>query len=499
MNSKLTPVRVRFAPSPTGHFHIGGARTALYNFLLARQTGGRFVLRIEDTDIKRNTPEAQAELMEALRWLGIQWDEGPDVGGPHAPYNQTARKPIYQQYAQQLMDGGHAYRCFCTPARLAQVRQAQMKRKEAIHYDGLCRRLTRAESDARAAAGETFTIRFKTPRDGSTTVHDQLRGDITIENLNIDDYILVKSDGYALYHLAAMVDDHLMGITYVMRSAEWLGTFPLHGLIYRAFGWQEPVWVHLSVFLKPSGKGKMSKRDVTSEQSIFVLTLRDMGYVPEAINNWVALMGASFGAEERLLSRDELIAGFDLDHLTPSPARVNFDKLDYFNGVYLRMLDREDLAGRLKPFFERAGFTPGDGRLRCIVPLIQPRIVTLDDAVELAGFFFRPPPNVGVADLVAKGLTSAQSLDGLRRAREIVASVPESNFAPAALEAPLRELANELGMKPGQLFGILRMAVTGQSVSPPLFETMAVFGRAATLERLDLASQRLAGLDATPG
>ena len=242
----------------------------------------------------------------------------------------------------------------------------------------------------------------------------------------------------------------------------------------------------------------MSKRDATSEQSIFVLSLRDMGYVPEAINNWVALMGASFGAEERLLSMDELIAGFDLDHLTPSPARVNFDKLDFFNGVYLRQLEQDDLARRLKPFFERAGFAPGDERLRRIVPLVQPRIVTLDDAVELAGFFFRPPPNVAAADLVAKGLTTAQSLDALRLAHKIIAAVPEDNFSPEALEAPLRDLAEELGMKPGQLFGILRMAVTGQSVSPPLFETMAVLGRAATLERLELAIQRLTGPDTTP-
>ena len=489
----MPPVRVRFAPSPTGHFHIGGARTALYNVLLARQTGGQFILRIEDTDIKRNTPEAQAEIIDALSWLGVNWDEGPDIGGPHAPYNQTARKQLYLDAAQQLLDSGHAYRCFCTPQRLAQVREAQMKRKEALHYDGLCRRLTPEEASARAATGEPFTIRFKTPREGSTTVHDHLRGDITVENLNIDDYILVKSDGFALYHLAAMVDDHLMGITHVFRGSEWLGTFPLHGLLYRAFGWPEPVWVHLSVFLKPSGKGKMSKRDVTSEQSIFILSLRDMGYVPEAINNWVALMGASFGAEERLLSMGELIGGFDLDHLTPSPARVNYDKLDYFNGVYLRQLDPDDLARRLAPFFAQAGFALSPEQLRPVVPLVQPRIVTLDDAVELAGFFFQPPPEVAAADLVAKGLTPAQSLEALRLARAIIVSVPESEFAPEPLEAPLRALAERLDMKPGQLFGILRIAVTGQAVSPPLFETMVVLGRDATLQRLELAVQRLSG------
>jgi len=287
-----------------------------------------------------------------------------------------------------------------------------------------------------------------------------------------------------------------MGITHVFRSSEWLGTFPLHGLIYRAFGWPEPVWVHLSVFLKPSGKGKMSKRDVTSEQSIFVLALRDMGYVPEAINNWVALMGASFGSEERLLAMDELAAGFDLDHLTPSPARVNYDKLDYFNGVYLRELDPNDLARRLAPFFAQAGYALTAEQLRPIVPLVQPRIVTLDDAVELAGFFFRPPPQVSATDLVAKGTTAAQSLEALRLAQEVITGIAEPEFTVEALEAPLRDLAEELGLKPGQLFGILRMAVTGQAVSPPLFETMVVLGRAATLERVELARQRLGGATA---
>jgi glutamyl-tRNA synthetase len=493
----LPPVRVRFAPSPTGHFHIGGARTALYNFLLARQTGGQFILRIEDTDLKRNTPEAQAELIEALRWLGLQWDEGPDMGGPHAPYNQTARKQIYLDYARQLVDSGHAYRCFCTRERLAQMHDEQMKRKDTRHYDGRCRLLTRAEAEARAVAGEKYTVRFKTPRDGSTTVHDTLRGDITLENRNIDDYILVKDDGYALYHLAAIVDDHLMEITHVFRGSEWLGTFPLHGLIYRAFGWPEPAWVHLSVFLKPSGKGKMSKRDVTSEQSIFVLGLRDLGYVPEAINNWVALMGASFGAEERLLSMDEMVATFDLDHLTPAAARVNYDKLDHFNGLNLRQLDPEDLARRIKPFFERAGLAPSDDTLRRIVPVIQARMVTLDDGVELAGFFFRPAPRPLAAELVAKGLSPTQSLDALRHAREIVASVQEGAFTPEALDAPLRGLADQLGIKAGQLFGILRIAVTGQAVSPPLFETMSVLGRAATLERMGFAEQQLIQLVAT--
>jgi glutamyl-tRNA synthetase len=465
----------------------------LYNVLLACQTGGQFILRIEDTDVKRNTPEALAELKEALRWLGLNWDEGPDVGGPHAPYNQTARKELYLEHARQLLETGHAYRCFCTPERLKEMREAQMKAGQQLRYDGRCRVIPPADAEARAAAGEKHTIRFKTPQTGTTTVHDHLRGDITIENSQIDDYILVKSDGFALYHLAAMVDDHEMGITHVLRGADWLGTFPLHALIIRAFGWTEPVWVHMSLFLKPTGKGKMSKRDVTSEQSIYVLVLREMGYVPEAINNWVALMGASFGAEETLLSMDELVARFSLDHLSSSAARVNYEKLDHFNGLYLRQMAAADLAERVKPFFHQAGLQPDDATLLKVVPIIQERIVTLADAVDMAGFFFRPAPSPAPESLMAKGLTAAQSLDALRLAMGIIAAIPEASFTHDAIEAPLRELAEELGMKPGVLFGILRMAVTGQAVSPPLFESMVILGREATLPRLATAIKALEG------
>jgi glutamyl-tRNA synthetase len=489
------PARVRFAPSPTGPFHIGGARTALYNFLIARQTGGQFILRIEDTDMKRSTPEHEQEIMTALRWLGITWDEGPDAGGPAGPYRQSARRDIYLRHARQLLESGHAYRCFCTAERLEQVRKLQQQRKELARYDGACRGLAPAEAEARAARGEPSVIRFRTPLEGTTAVRDRLRGEIAVENRNIDDYILVKSDGWALYHLAAIVDDHLMGITHVFRGAEWLGTFPLHALIIRAFGWEEPEWCHLSVFLKPSGKGKMSKRDVSSEQSIFVLGLRDLGYVPEAINNWTALMGASFGSEDEVLSMEEMAARFSLDRLNPAPARVSFDKLDHFNGLYLRRLAPADLAARLAPFFARAGLDAGDATLARIVPIVQERIVTLEDAVEIAGFFFRRDVAPDPTALVAKGLTAAGSLAALRRAREILAALPA--FEPAVTEPPLRTLAEELALKPGQLFGILRAAVTGQTVSPPLFESMAIVGREACLARLRRAAELLGALEAS--
>ncbi len=480
--------RVRFAPSPTGRFHIGGARTALYNVLLARQTGGQFILRIEDTDTKRSTPEALEELKASLRWLGLHWDEGPDVGGPHAPYNQLARKAIYQHYAQQLLYTGHAYRCFCTPERLAQVRESQHKLKQPPRYDGRCRNLSRDESEARAAAGEPFTIRFKTPKEGAITVRDHLRGDITIENKEIDDYIIVKSDGLALYHLAAMVDDHEMGITHVFRGQEWLGTFPLHAHIIRALGWQEPVWCHLSVFLKPSGKGKLSKRDVSNEQSVFVLELRDLGYLPEAVNAWTALMGASFGADEMVMTLDELVARFSLSHLNPAPARVNFEKLDHFNGLFIRRLTLDDLTTRLLPFFHAAGYPQAThANLRPIAALLQERMTTLTDGPELAGFFFRDTVTPNRADLLPKGLSDTQALDILRRGTALIAAAPA--FTHAELEAPLRALAEELGLKAGPVFSVLRVAVTGQAISPPLFESMEIVGREAVLARLAQAEQ----------
>ena len=478
----MPPARVRFAPSPTGRLHIGGARTALYNVLLAKQTGGQFILRIEDTDVKRTVPGALEELQAGLRWLGLDWQEGPDIGGPHAPYSQQPRKALYQRHAEELIARGHAYRCFCSAERLQQVREAQQQAKQSPRYDGTCRGLSPAEADRRAAAGEPFTIRFKTPKDGTTTAHDHVRGDITVDNTTLDDFILVKSDGLALYHLAAMVDDHEMGITHVLRGTEWLGTFPLHALILRAFGWPEPVWCHLSVFLKPSGKGKMSKRDVTSEQSIYVAELKELGYLPEAVNSWIALMGASFGAEEELLGLDEMAARFDLGNLNPSAARVNFEKLDDFNGKWIRRLSVDDLAARAQPFFEKAGLAPDPALLRRVTPLIQARIVTLDDAVEMAGFFFRAAVAPRPEALAIKGQTPAQGRAALQAARAGLAAVPA--WTHADLEAPMRALADGLGLKAGQFFGLLRAAVTGQTVSPPLFECMELIGRETTLSRL---------------
>jgi glutamyl-tRNA synthetase len=487
------PVTVRFAPSPTGRMHIGSARTALYNYLYARKVGGRFILRIEDTDQKRFVPGAEAEIIEGLRWLGLTWDQGPDIGGPYAPYRQTEAKQIFLDHAHELIAAGRAYPCFCTPERIAQLRERQRQLKEQPLYDGLCRRLAPAEAAGRMAAGEPHVVRFKTPREGSTAVTDLLRGEIVVENRTLDDFILVKSDGLALYHLAAMVDDHRMAVSHVIRGAEWLSTLPLHALVVRAFGWREPKWCHLSVFLKPSGKGKMSKRDsaaaLTEGHSIFVRDLKEMGYLPEGVLNWIALMGASFDEAEDVFSLEEMVQRFDFHHLNPSPAAINFEKADHFNGTHIRLLSVADLAARLKPVFEKAGFPADDEKLKKVAAVVQVRIVTLNDALEMGGFFFRETAAPDPQDLVGKNLTAAQSADALKTAREILAAQP--GFQPAESEESLRLLAEKLGVKPGVLFGMMRAAITGQAVSPPLFASMEIIGRETFLARLAAAEETL--------
>jgi glutamyl-tRNA synthetase len=493
MSSNHQPARVRFAPSPTGTTHLGSARTALYDYLLARQTGGQFILRVEDTDQKRYVPGAEQELMESLRWLGLEWDEGPDIGGPHAPYTQSERKGIYRRYAEELINRDKAYYCFCSPERLERVRKEQQKRKQLALYDGKCRRLDPEEAAQRVTAGENHVVRLKTPKEGSITVHDYLRGDITVKNENLDDYIIIKSDGLAVYHLAAMVDDHLMGITHVLRGAEWLSTLPIHAHIIRAFGWEEPVWVHLSVFLKPSGKGKMSKRETEAMSgeghSIFVEELRDMGYLPEAVNNWAALMGWSYDDHTEFFTLPDLVEKFSLDRLNPAPAAINFSKLDHFNGLHIRSLDPDDLAQRVKPFLEKAGYQVPDDKMQAIAPLIQPRITTLEDAQAMAGFFFKEEIYPNPQELVGKKMTPTESAQAARRAYQILETKPE--ISKESAEQPLRDLADELGLKAGQLFGILRSAVTGQKVSPPLFESMEVIGKQTVLARIQYAIDEL--------
>ena len=492
MESK--PVRVRFAPSPTGHMHLGSARVALYDYLLARKSGGTFILRIEDTDRKRYVEGAEKELIDGLRWLGLEYDEGPDVGGEYGPYHQTERLEIYNTYAWKLIESGHAYPCFCKSERLEEVRRRQMSNKENPRYDGVCRNIDPGEARKRTQQGEKFVVRFRMPKEGSTTGVDLLRGPITTENSALDDSILLRSDGMPTYHFGAMLDDHLMKISHVIRGSEWLPTFPLHVNVVRAFGWDEPLWIHLSVFLKPSGKGKMSKREaaeaVKDGHSIFIRNIRELGYIPEGVLNWILLMGWGV-SEDELMTLDEMIDRFDIQNLTPSPAAINFSKLDHFNGTHIRLLDAGDLASRLRPYFVAAGCTVDDEVLRKIIPLIRERLVTLDDCLYFAQWFFMEKVTPRVEELLGKDLDATHSAQVARKVYDVLSSVEE--FSPQIMEPPMRALVEELGLNNSQVFGIIRVAVTGQAVSPPLFESMAIVGREKVLERVKAAISILEG------
>lgn len=492
--SHSKPFRVRFAPSPTGHVHLGSARTALYDYLIAKQTGGQFILRIEDTDRKRLVEGAEQELIDGMRWLGVDWDEGPEKGGPYGPYRQSERKEIYQKYAQELIDKDAAYYCFCSTERLKQVRAEKQNKKQLPHYDGLCRNLSKEEAAERVKNGEPHVIRFKSPKEGTTVVNDLLRGDISFENKNLDDFILVKSDGWALYHLAAIIDDHLMKITHVIRGSEWLPTSPLHSLIWKSFGWEEPQWVHLSVFLKPSGKGKMSKREAAQLSndgySIFIKDLEDLGYLQEAVINWVALMGWSYDDHTEFFTLEDLVEKFSLEKLNPSPAAINFSKLDHFNKLHIKALSNAELGRRIKPYFIDKGFEVDDEQLTAIAPVIKDRITTLDDSVEKCAFLFKAEITHDSASLVIKGKDAQESAQIGQGALEMLESI--HNWDIKDLEEKCTSYMEKKGLTPKELFSFLREAISGQRVTPPLFESMQILGKEKSLKRIKDALQILA-------
>ncbi|MBT3190823.1 MAG: glutamate--tRNA ligase [Anaerolineae bacterium] len=479
-----TPVRVRFAPSPTGRTHLGSGRTALYNYLLARQTGGQFILRIEDTDQKRYVEGAEEELMQGLRWLGMDWDEGPDVGGDYGPYRQTERRELYAKYARELIENRHAYYCFCT----AKDEGQEDVKKRQQHRD-ICpsRDADIAEASQKVAGGAAHVIRYKMPKEGSITVEDALRGEITVENATLDDYILVKSDGLPVYHLAVVVDDHLMGITHAIRTSEWLPTFPLHGHIYAALGWEQPTWIHPSIFLKPDGKGKMSKRDsealMEAGKPIFLSDFGKMGYLPEAVVNWAALIGWSYDDKTEEFTLDELIEKFSVEKLSPSPAALNFTKLDHFNGVYIRAISSDDLAERIKPFFEEAGCAVSDSeKLLRVATLLQVRLKNLTEAPAMGGFFFKEDVFPEAESLIGKKMDAESALVLAREIEKLVADLPD--FSMDSANQPFRVLAAKMDTKVGNVFGFLRDSLTAQKVSPPIFDTMEIIGREKVLERI---------------
>lgn len=487
------PVRVRMAPSPTGYFHMGGARTAIYNWLYARHTGGKFILRIEDTDRTRYHPEALADLLESLRWLGLDWDEGPEVGGDYGPYFQSQRLEIYQKYAKQLVEEGHAYYCYCSPERLEALREEQRRRKAPIGYDRHCRYLTAAQRAEYEAQGITPIVRLKVPDEGQITFHDLIRGEITVDVQTLDDLVLLKSDGFPTYHLANVIDDHLMEITHILRGDEWLPSVPRHILLYQAFGWEVPIMAHLPVILDPSGKGKMSKRRPVVGGVEYPTLIRDFraeGYLPEALFNFLALLGWSYDPENDLFTREQAIERFDIRDVKPKPSAVSYEKLEWMNGVYIRNLSVEEFTERSIPFIAKGlGISEEEIRrqpgLPVLMPAAQERARKLTDVAELVDFVFKEPGDYDPGLLIGRKMTAAQSLDALKAARQILADLPQ--FEEEPMEAALRGLADQLGVKAGSLFGILRIAVTGKQVAPPLFTSIVAVGREKTLARCDRA------------
>ncbi|NOZ06220.1 MAG: glutamate--tRNA ligase [Chloroflexi bacterium] len=480
--------RVRFAPSPTGYLHVGGARSALFNWLFARHYGGQFILRIEDTDRTRYQEDALDDLLSGLRWLGLDWDEGPEAGGPYGPYFQSERTDIYRRYAEQLIAEGHAYKCFCSPDRLAQMRKERQARKEPAGYDRRCRGLTAQQRRDREARGETAVVRFKMPLEGETRFHDQIRGDIVVQNETLDDFVLLKTDRFPTYHLANVVDDHLMAITHVLRADEWLPSVPKHVQLYAAFGWTPPLFAHLPIILDPSGKGKMSKRKKLAgnrEAYVHLKDFRAAGYLPEALFNFLALIGWSYDDHTEIITRQQLIDHFDLDQVKPSAAAFSYEKLDWMNGQYIRTMPVDDLAARLLPVLRDAGLSPDMDTLRALVPLIRVRIKRLPDAVDLVDSFFVPEVHPTPHDLVGKKQTVDQTRQLLDLAYQTLASLP--TFAETDVETALRAVVTGRQLKPNAFFGPIRVAVTGKKVSPPLFGTIHILGRERVLQRLQAA------------
>lgn len=489
-------VRVRMAPSPTGDLHVGGARTALFTWLFARHHGGDFILRIEDTDRKRFVNESMQGIFEALRWLGLDWDEGPEVGGPYGPYIQSERLDLYQERAAWLVEHGYAYPCFCSPERLNEVRAAQRARGEPPGYDRHCRNLTPEQVAEYRAQGIEPVIRFKMPLEGTTSLTDLLRGEITWENRLLEDAIILKSDGYPTYHLAVVIDDHLMKISHVTRGEEWLPSSPLHVRLYDAFGWEPPIFAHPSVILKPDGKGKLSKRD----GAVGVLEYKRNGYLPEALDNYLALLGWSCGDQE-IFTREELIEKFDLVDVNPSPSRFSFEKLLWMNQQYINhILTLEDLTARCIPYLLQAGLVseaasdPASAEhayVQSVIALLKDRMKLLTEVVELTSFFFTEETEAYDASLLVPKKTDPSVVGpALERVEAVLADADFDD--EAAMQASLDELLTELGLKRGQLYMAIRVAVTGRTVSPGLFETLRVLGKERSLVRIAAAREKLA-------
>ncbi|HEU0236195.1 MAG TPA: glutamate--tRNA ligase [Candidatus Limnocylindrales bacterium] len=491
-------VRVRIAPSPTGPLHIGTARTALFNYLFARRHGGTFILRLEDTDVARSSIAYEKDILDGLHWLGLRWDEGPEVAGqaargPYAPYRQMERLASYAEAARQLLAEDKAYPCYCTADELAADRAAQQAAHEPPHYVGRCAALIPAERAARELEGRPAAIRFRIG-EGTVAFDDLVRGRVEIDTSALGgDLVIVRGDGTPLYHFTVVVDDAAMRISHVIRGEDHLSNTPKHILLFRALGVPEPLFAHLPLILNPD-RTKMSKRKSQTAISDYIA----QGFVREALVNYLALLGWSTGTEEEILSLDELAARFDVEHVQKGGAVFDRERLEWLNGQWIRKLSADELIDRLRPFLEadlHAGVIermPDDDEVCALLPVIQERLPTLGTVGELIGFLFVEAVALDPAMLVPKRWDPTTTRDGLGAARDALAAVGEVSWEADELEPPLRALALERGWKAGDLFMAIRVAVTGRTATPPLFDTLVALGRDRTLGRLDRAIAVLA-------
>ncbi len=480
-------VRVRVAPSPTGFLHVGNARAALFNWLYARHRKGTFIVRVDDTDRARSTPEFEADILDGLRWLGLDWDEGVEVGGPHGTYRQSDRLDRYREVAERLVSGGFAYYCFCSPDELEERRREAQQQGRPPGYDGRCRLLDRDEARARVAGGEAATVRAAVPRPGTTVFDDVVRGEMRFDHDTIDDFVILRSDASPTYHLASTVDDVDYEITHVARGEDLLSSTPRHILLTRALEAEPPVYAHLPLLFGPDGK-KLSKRHGDTALRAY----REGGYLPEAVFNYLALLGWSYDPETTIFSRAQAVERFELEAVSKNPAIFDVDKLLWMNGEYLRALARDDFFERTRPFLEEGLGRTVDagewGKFEALAPLIQERVKVLTEVAELAGFLYAAPlqydeaswRTVMGAERVAEVLDEAHlRLEGL------------ADWEAKDIEDVLRAMLGDLELGARKGLQPLRVAITGSAVSPPLFESMEVLGREATLARIATARARL--------
>ena len=479
-------VRVRYAPSPTGMQHIGGIRTALFNYFFARANGGKFILRVEDTDRERYQEEALQDLYDTLNWLGTKWDEGPDVGGEFGPYVQSQRTELYREYARQLVESGHAYYCFCSSERLDKLREEQKKnKKDSSGYDRKCRELSQTEIDELEREGIKPVIRLKVPLDGETVFHDHILGRIKKKNKDVSpDPVLLKSDGYPTYHLANVIDDHFMEITHIMRAQEWLPSGPLHVILYKAFGWEPPIYCHLPMVMGKDGQ-KLSKRHGSTAVRDFIAK----GYLPEAVMNYVSLIGWSYDDSREFFTREELEELFTIDKLNKAPGVFDYKKLDWFNGQYIRKKTEVELEELVLPYLEKAEFvsSPMTSEEKTIVdammPIVKERLKVLSDIVEVSGFLFKDIENYNTADIIPKKIDADKTIEVLSLMKEKIADVV--NLPEEEADEKFKEFAEGLGVKLGELLMPFRVAVTGTRMSPPLIASVKLLGLEKTYARVD--------------